>query len=104
MKKVNMKYAIEKYNHIMAVTGYDHNQIGTWFSESTDGWNLRDMVAECDYLLSTYYEYGYANCDMMEDDRKVWLSETGMLRRFIKRYEPFVKNMNCVIAHCSKYD
>lgn len=108
MKHLNMKSAIRRYNNIMEVLGYEHNTIGTRLSESTDDWNLRDMVAEADYTLSTYYEDGHCNGDMRysdePDERKMWRSETGRLQRFIKAYEPFIKDMKCVEGHCSKYD
>ena len=107
MKTLNMKRAIERYNDIMMAVCYEHNTIGTCFSENTENWNLRDMVAECDYTLSTYYECGHANEEMRrgdEDERKYWRSETGRLKRFIKAYEPFIKDMTCYQGHCSQYD
>lgn len=107
MKKVNMKTAIKKYNEIMMSIGYEHNQIGTEFSEETDNWNLRDMVAEMDYTLSTYYEEGHVNHDMQYDGsdwKKMRVSEIGKIKRFIKRYEPFIKNMECAEPHSSNYD
>lgn len=54
--KLNIEKVIQRYNNIMCSIGYEHCTIGTDFSESTEGWNLRDMVAECDYTLSTYFE------------------------------------------------
>ena len=104
MKQLNMKKAIERYNGIMNSIGYEHCTIGTNFSESTEGWNLRDMVAECDYVLSTYYEYGHANEEMKQECYKTWKSETGKLQRFIKAYEPYIKDMECISGHCSKFD
>ena len=108
MKQLNMKKAIERYNDIMECIGYEHNTIGTRLSESTEGWNLRDMVAECDYTLSTYYEEGHCNADMRyesdERSRKAWKSETGKLKRFIATYEPFIIDMVVTVNHCSRYD
>ncbi len=108
MKTLNMKQAVVRYNGIMNSIGYEHNTIGTNLSECTDRWNLRDMVAEADYVLSTYYEDGHCNGDMRyseyEDERKMWRSETGRLKRFIKAYEPFIKEMECTEGHCSVYD
>ena len=40
--------AIKKYNDLMFALCYEHNTIGTSYSESTSGWNIRDMVAECE--------------------------------------------------------
>lgn len=104
MKQLNMEKVIERYNGIMCCIAYEHCTIGTSFSESTDGWNLRDMVAECDYILSTYYEPGHANEEMKHEDYKAWKSDTGKLQRFIKAYEPYITEMKCVSGHCSRYD
>lgn len=104
MRNLNIQSAIKRYNNIMESLGYEHNTIGTEFSESTEGWNLRDMVAECDYVLSTYYESGHANADMKKEDYNVWRSETGKLKRFIEAYRPFVACLRCTSGHCSKYD
>lgn len=103
----NMKTAIRRYNRIMESIGYEYVTIGTKMSEDTEGWNLRDMVAEADYLLSTYHEDGHANEDMRRDGsegRKCWLSETGKLERFIKAYKPFINGIKCKVGHCSQYD
>lgn len=104
MKQLNMEKAIERYNGIMCCIAYEHCTIGTNFSESTEGWNLRDMVAECDYILSTYFEYGHANAEIKQENYKMWKSETGKLQRFIKAYEPYIDGIKCVSGHCSKYD
>ena len=103
-----MKSAVKKYNDIMETIGYEFNTIGTSLSEDTENWNLRDMVAECDYVLSTYYEDGHCNCEMRfsddEDDRKAWVSEVGRLKRFINHWWPYVRDMKCAEGHCSRYD
>lgn len=99
-----LKSAVKRYNNIMWGLCYEHNTIGTELSESTDKWNLRDMVAECDYVLSTYYESGHVNGDMRYSDAKAWRSETGKLRRFIDRYEPYTSDMVCSEGHCSRFD
>lgn len=107
MTKKEMEKAVERYNVIMMTIGYEHNTIGTHYSESTDNWNLRDMVAEADYTLSTYFEGGHCNEEMRHgdaDERKMWRSEVGKLQRFIKRYEPYIKEMKCTSGHCSMYD
>ena len=104
MKKVNMATAVKKYNDIMWSICYEHSTIGTSLSENTENWNLRDMVAECDYVLSTYYECGHCNYEMKEEAPDEWRKEVGYLKRFIKRYEPFIQNMVCVAGHCSSYD
>ena len=104
MKNLNIETAIKRYNDLMFALCREHNTIGTSYSENTDGWNLRDMVAECDYTLSTYYEAGHANAEMKEEDQKTWKSETGKLKRFIEAYKPFIGGLKCTTGHCSQYD
>ena len=98
------KSALRKYNEIMEYVCLEHNTIGMELSEGTEKWNLRDMVAECDYTLSTYFEEGHANCEMKRENRKAWLAETGRLKRFIAHWAPFIGDLKCAERHCSKYD
>ena len=56
--------ALKKYNEIMWDLCREHLTIGTELSEGTADWNLRDMVAEADYYLSTYHENGHGNNDL----------------------------------------
>ena len=98
-----MKSAVKKYNDIMEILGYEYATIGT-----TEAWDLRGMVDACDYVLSTYYEDGHCNCEMKfsdnEDERKMWVSEVGRLKRFINHWWPYVRGMKCAEGHCSRYD
>ena len=97
--------ALKKYNEIMWDLCREHLTIGTGLSEGTENWNLRDMVAECDYQLSTYYESGHVNCDELKhEDYKMWRSETGKLKRFIAHWEPYIDEMKCTEGHCSRFD
>ena len=108
MDEKELKKATRRYNNIMAAIGYEHNTIGTNLSEDTETWNLRDMVAEADYTLSTYYEEGHCNNDMRYSDdseeKKMWRRETGRLKRFIEAYEPYIHDMECSEGHSSQYD
>lgn len=107
MKNYNFEKAVKRYNDIMLDICREHLTIGTRFSEDTDGWNIRDLVAECDYQLSCYYEGGHSNADMRYGDaeeRKAWRRETGRLKRFIKAYEPHIEGITVVCNHCSRYD
>lgn len=102
-----MKTALKRYNDIMYDICCEHSSIGTNLAESTESWNLRDMVAECDYMLSCYYESGNVRCDdrfLGPEAYKEWRHETGILRRFIETYKPYIEDMVCVSGHCSKYD
>ncbi|MDD6142150.1 MAG: hypothetical protein PUD16_01470, partial [bacterium] len=108
MKQCNLSRAVERYNSIMLCVGADHLTIGLSCSEETEKWNLRDMVSECAYILSTYYDHNHSNYDLKADGDaeliKIWRSETGKLRRFIAAYEPFISNLCCAEEHGSKYD
>ena len=108
MKHLNMFSAIRRYNDLMERLGYEHSTIGTKYSEDTEAWNLRDMVAEADYTLSCYYEEGHCNEEMRhsfyEEERKMWRSEVGRLKRFIEAYEPFIGDLVCAQGHCSRFD
>ena len=109
MKLTDKEYikALNKYNDIMELVGYEHSTIGTRYSESTEYWNLRDMVAEVDYVLSTYYEAGHCNEELRhlgDEDYKLWKRETGFLSRFINKYVPYIADIKCFEHHCSNYD
>lgn len=108
MKEFNFDKAVKRYNDIMMSLCYEHVTIGTRYSEDTKGWNIRDMVAECDYVLSGYFESGHCNADMRYSDdpeeRKIWRSETGRLQRFIAAFKPFIDGVICEAGHCSQYD
>ena len=46
------------------------------------------MYSEASYWLSCYYESGNVRCDdrfIDEDNYKIWVSETGRLKRLIAR-------------------
>lgn len=96
--------AKRKYNEIMNCLGYEHLTLGERLSENTEDWNLRDMVAECDYVLSTYYEVGHCNEELKHEDYKEWRSHVGKLKRFIAHWLPYAQDMACAQGHCSKYD
>lgn len=108
MAELNMKLAIRTYNNIMYDLCKEHRSIGTDLSEHTDKWNLRDMVAECDYILSCYYEDGYSDYEMRysedKEARDQWRRESSRLQRFINKYAPLINDMKCSEGHCSKYD
>ena len=102
-----MKTALKRYNDIMYDIACEFSSIGTSLSEDTENWNLRDMVAECDYWLSCYYESGNVRCDDRfegPEAYKEWRHETGILKRFIAAYEPYIADMVCNGGHCSKFD
>lgn len=104
-----MKTALKEYNDIMRELCGEHHTIGTSFAEGyTSEWNLRDMISELSYALSTYYEIGHGNQLMQHskdaDERDAWKKETKMLKRFISEYEETTQGLICASNHCSKYD
>ncbi len=108
MKNYSFEKAVKRYNDIMNSICREHLTIGTRLSEDTDNWNIRDLVAECDYQLFCYYEGGHGNADMRYssdlNERKAWRSETGRLQRFINTYLPHSEDVICECRHCSQYD
>lgn len=86
--------AIKRYNDIVISIGHEHSSIGTRFSENTDNWNIRDMVAEVDYLLDLYYDIGTI------DD----LAFMEQCRKFIKSYKKYVIGITPATYHSSNYD
>ena len=108
MDKLHMDTAIRWYNDIMNQVGYEHRTIGEPLSEDTENWNIRDMVAEMDYVLSTYYEVGHCNEEMRhseeEIERRSWRNETGRMKRFLKKYKQYIGGVVCTAGHCSRFD
>ena len=57
-----------------------------------DGVTYGYFKKELEYWLSCYYENGHCRCDdrfLSKEDYKVWVSETGKLKRFIKTLEKY---------------
>lgn len=124
--------AKKDYNDLMFDLGLEFLSIGTNYSENTDGWNVRDMVSECQYQLDVHYEDGNANNegqhpdywgftveDLMSERRfkyvqrhneeqeemhKDWLYRTRRLRNFIRKYQSLAMKESCTEGHCSKFD
>lgn len=110
--------AIKRYNDLIdEVYGDPSMRVG---GSKTHGWNLRDLVSEIQYHLDNHYEYGHAfYCELHDvedyepddrdykmavEQRKRALQRIAKYKRFIKAYEPFIKDMKCKERHCSKYD
>lgn len=110
MKHLDIEKAKNRYNKLMFELCLEYLTIDTNYSESTNDWNIRDMVAECDYQLGLYYEYGTTPYDELHhrygtDDYKNALSITGKLKRFINTYSKFIDGVKCTQNHLSrKYD
>lgn len=102
----------KRYNDIMLNLAREHLCIGKEYDmydaqserDKVNNWNLRDMVAECDYHLSTYYEDGHVNYDLKAEDPATWKYETKLLRSFINDYKNKINDLVCFEGHCSNYD
>lgn len=101
MKVLNPKI-VKRWNDLVNCIGIEFEEL----PESTDAkipwseivsekkyYNIEDgvtygwMKREAEYWLSCYYERGHCRCDDRFGDPeyyKVWVSETGKLKRFIK--------------------
>lgn len=49
--------------------------------------NISDLVKECEYQMSLFYESGHTLNDMKEYDNKEWHRRVNMLKRFINKYK-----------------
>lgn len=110
--------AIKRYNDLIDEV-YDDESMRVGGS-NTKGWNLRDLVSEIQYHIDCHYEYGHTYYEALHeyedyepDDRhyreaietrKDALQRLARFKRFVKTYEPFIKDMKCKERHCSKYD
>lgn len=100
--------AVADYNRICFNLALEHLTIGTKYSQGTEGWNIRDMVAELDYQLTTYREPMHFNYEQLHSadsrERLQAMRECKMLKTFIKKYERYITYIRCVAYHCSKFD
>lgn len=107
---MDMNKIIKRYNNIMYEQCLDHLTVHPEDESGTEakGWNLRDMVSECQYQLDLHYQDQSSIGDMRYSDdpyeRKQWKSEVGKLQRFINRYKDNIQDLKCIIGHCSKWD
>lgn len=87
----NLKKARERFNSVMSSIGCEQMVLDeNYCNEEGIPWDIKMMVKEAEYWLSCYYEVGNVRCDDRftgKEEYKVWVSETGMLKRFIKRFK-----------------
>ena len=102
--------AINEYNDIMILIGREIFTINTKYSidNDLDRWNLRDMVAECDYVLNNlYFKNGSIKFESRLDNEiteEIWVQDTKKLMGFIQKYKTFAMQMKCYICHDSIFD
>lgn len=98
---------VKRWNSLMWTLGLEHEELPTSadddliYSEAArerkyygieDGVTYGYFKDELEYWLSCYYEEGHCRCDdrfLSKEDYKVWVSETGKLKRFIKALEKY---------------
>lgn len=97
--KINNEKIVKRFNNVMGFICCEHVTIGTRLSELEDhkeyyqvenGVSIGWMLAEAKYWLSCYYESGNVRCDdrfLDEENYKIWVSETGKLKRLITKLE-----------------
>lgn len=111
-KKGRTMNAVKTYNELMELLGRDYNTIGTEYSESTAGWNIRDMVSEVQFLLDMWNNpntlvWADAHDTLQPQDKpwyKAWRNEKSRMERFIKRYRGEAMKTECTERHFSMYD
>ena len=112
LNEKQLKRATKWYNDIMNSICREHNTIGTNYSENTDSWTLRDMVAEMYYTLEIYNDpnciyWMDAHDESQSPDKpwyKNWINEKRRMERFINKYKDIAMEYTCKERHCSIYD
>ena len=102
---INNQKIVNRWNSVMNNIVCEYLTIDTRLSELEDnkayygvedGIFLNWMLKEAKYWLSCYYESGNVRCDDRfrgEDEYKIWVSESGMLKRLIARMEKMENSM-----------
>lgn len=103
--KINNQKIVTRWNNVMDSICCEHVTIGTRLSELEDrkeyygvenGISVGWMYSEAKYWLSCYYETGNVRCDdrfFDEENYKIWVSETGKLKRLIAKLESMENSM-----------
>lgn len=103
--KIHNQKIVNRWNAVMNSIGCEYLTIGERLSEleyQKEYYNVENgisvgwMFSEASYWLSCYYEEGNVRHDdkfYSKDSNKVWLSETGKLKRLIARLEKMDDDM-----------
>ena len=97
----DLKFITTVYNDIMEDLGYKDSIISQ--DRDTKDWTLRDMVAEVDYIRSTYV-YGGPKSVMKKTDNKRYTRELYRLYGFLRQYKNRIDGIPAHATHNSKYD
>ena len=97
--KIHDQKLVNRWNNLVNDLGLEYLGINTNLSEIETqktyyglerGISTAWMLKEAKYWLSCYYESGHCRCDDRfegPDEYKIWVSETGKLKRFISHIE-----------------
>lgn len=97
--RINNQKLVNRWNNLMNDICLEYLAIGTTLSEvetekqyygTEEGITVAWMLEEARYWLSCYYESGHCRCDDRYESKteyKVWVSETGRLKRLIATLE-----------------
>ena len=103
--KINNQRIVNRWNNVMNDICCEHVTINTRLSELeshkdyyevVDGISVGWMIDEAKYWLSCYYECGNVRCDdrfIDKDNYKIWVSETGKLKRLITKLQSMEDSM-----------
>lgn len=103
--KINNQKIVARWDDIMNCICCEHLTINTSLSELEkdkryygveEGISTEWLIKEAKYQLSCYYETGHCRCDdrfLGEAEYKVWVSETGRLKRLIATLEKMENSM-----------
>lgn len=95
------KFIINRYNNMMMDLGRAESVIDE--TKDTINWTLRDMLAEVEYVRSTYYDKDHPNSKLRLQDLKEFNRRTSRLRHFIRTYKDQVNGLELYTNHNSKY-
>ena len=77
---LDIRNAIKTYNQLVIDFGYDCDIIDG--NPDTENWNLKDMVAEVEYIRSTYYDKNHVNSKLKAEHPSEFNNRTTRLRYY----------------------
>ena len=80
---VKCEKIMNRYDKLMSSLCFEGSKINNLLEEN-ETITIKDLIGECKYCLSLYYEEG--NSRSREENDTCWVSETNKLKRFINRY------------------
>ena len=95
-------HAIKSYNYYVNKLNEQSKMIIP--GEQNDNWTLRDMVAEIDYLRSTFYDVNHERNKLRAINPRKFIDTVETLRVFIRQYRPYITDIKATVKHGSKYD